>query len=353
MVALAIGMLASIVMLQMFALSEERSRSAVTGSDAQSNGAVTFYQLQSNVARAGYGLNVPALFNCNATWAVASGSNIAKTVRMAPVTINPVFTPGVALIPAGDPNTDTLLVMYGNSDGQPEGNRADSSASPTYTVQMASSFNVGDRVLAMPTACTADLVIDRVTIVAATTVTVATGAAGSSLFNLGRGPNSLPTAAGPNGPTIMAYAIRGGNLTACDFMINDCSLAANTGNAAVWEPIASHIVSLRAQYGHDTAAAAHMDGFVDSYNQTTPTSSCDWARVSAVRVALVARSAQFEKTAVTPAAPVWDGSADAAINLSKKPDNTDNPDWMNYRYKLFQSVIPLRNIAWMGVTTGC
>ena len=347
MVALAIGMLASIVMLQMFALSEERSRTATSGGDAQSNGAVTYYQMQSNLARAGYGLNFPALFNCSATWQVASGSSIAKTVRIAPVTINPVDASGGSLIPVGDPNTDTLLVMYGNSDSQPEGNLADTSASPNYTMQMASSFNVGDRVISVPAACSANLLIDRVAAVAATTVTVETGASGTSLFNLGRGPAGLPTTAGANGPTILAYAIRGGNLTACDFMVNDCSITANTGNAAVWEPVANNIVSLRAQYGRDTAAAAHMDGIVDSYDRTTPTSSCGWARVSAVRVALVARSAQFEKTAVTPTAPAWDGSAGAAIDLS------NNASWQNYRYKLFQAVIPLRNIAWMGVTSGC
>ena len=354
MVALAIGMLASIVILQMFSLSEERNRTATSGGDAQSNGVLTFYQLQSNIARAGYGLNSLILFNCRTTWSVASGNNLTKSLALAPVTVNPVDANGAAIIPAGDPNTDTLLVMYGNGDGQPEGNRSDTSTSPNYTIQMPSSFTVGDRVIAAPaaaTGCAAGLIVDRIAAVAATTVTVAIGASGTSLFNLGRGPNGLAIAGVQNGPTVLAYAIRNGNLTSCDFMVNDCSNGANTGDATVWEPLASNVVSLRAEYGRDTSAT--MTGVVDAYDQTTPTSACAWARVAALRVGLVARSAQFEKTSVTPAAPTWDGSADVAIDLSKNPNGSANPNWTNYRYKLFQSVVPLRNITAMGVPTGC
>ena len=353
MVALAIGMLASIVMLQMFSLSEERSRTATTGGDAQSNGVLTFYQLQSNIARAGYGLNSVALFNCSTSWPVASGTLLATSLRLAPVTVNPVddTTAHAAIIPAGDLHTDTLLVMYGNSDGQPEGNTADvSTTANSYTMQMASSFAVGDRVIAVPSAptgCSAGLTMDRVTAVAPTTqtVTVATSASGATLFNLGRGPNGLATAGAQNGPTVLAYAIRNGNLTVCDFIVNDCSISANTGDATVWEPLASNIVSLRVQYGHDTGTP--MDGIVDAYDQTTPTTCSEWTRVSALRIGLVARSAQFEKTAVTPAALTWDGTAGAAIDLSA------NANWQHYRYKLFQSVIPLRNITALGVFTGC
>ena len=367
MVALAIGMLGVLVMLQMFALSEERNRTASSGGDAQSNGILTFDRLQSDIVRAGYGMNSVGLFNCKATWQVASGSYLGNAIRLAPVTINPVGATGAAIIPVGDPNTDTLLVMYGNADGEPEGNKAETAASPTYTVQMPSSFTVGDRVIAVPAACAADLIVDRISAVGTTSVTVAAGATGTSLFNLGRGPNGLPSASGPNGPTVLAYAIRSGNLTVCDYVKNDCSIAANTGNASVWEQLASNVASLRAQYGRDTTAT--MDGVVDVYDQSTPATACGWARVSAIRLALVTRSAQFEKTGgtstapiyVTTAAPTWagstidnpTGSSVAAIDLTKKPDGTSNPDWKNYRYKLFQTVMPIRNVAWMGVPTGC
>ena len=59
------------------------------------------------------------------------------------------------------------------------------------------------------------------------------------------------------------------------------------------------------------------------------------------RLALVARSSLFEKDVVTTAAPVWDGSDGAPIDLSA------NDDWGYYRYKVFQTVVPLRNLPWM------
>jgi type IV pilus assembly protein PilW len=92
-----------------------------------------------------------------------------------------------------------------------------------------------------------------------------------------------------------------------------------------------------------------MDGVVDVYDRTTPGSACAWARTSALRLALVARSAQFEKEAVTTAFPAWAGSVDAnaAIDLG------DLPDWQRYRYRTYETTVPLRNMAWQGVQSGC
>jgi type IV pilus assembly protein PilW len=153
-------------------------------------------------------------------------------------------------------------------------------------------------------------------------------------------------------PSVLAYAIRDGNLTMCDYMATNCGVAKASVTAAVWAatwvPIANNVISMRAQYGVDTTTT--MDAVVDTYNQTTPTTMCGWARVSAFRLALVARNSEYNKTNpdgtdVTSAAPTWDGSSGAAIDLSKKPDGTANPDWNHYRYKVFQTVVPMRNMV--------
>jgi type IV pilus assembly protein PilW len=114
-------------------------------------------------------------------------------------------------------------------------------------------------------------------------------------------------------------------------------------------PIANDIVSMRAQYGRDTTAV--MDGVVDTYDQTTPTTGCGWIKTSALRLVLVARNGQPEKTAVTAAAPTWAGGT---INLTAT--NSTVPagfTWQNFRYKVFQTAIPLRNITSMGAVAGC
>jgi type IV pilus assembly protein PilW len=100
-----------------------------------------------------------------------------------------------------------------------------------------------------------------------------------------------------------------------------------------------------------------MDSIVDVYDQTTPspapppatapTYECKWAKISAVRLALVARNANYEKTAVTAAAPAWEGSTGNPIDLSAIAT------WQNYRYKVIQTVVPMRNLAWQGAQPGC
>ena len=342
MVALVIGMIGTIVMLQLFALGEGHKRATTGTSDAQSNGAIALYGLERDLRQAGYGVSDVKLLGCNLALplagAVAPALGRAATTlnNLAPLTINH------ASIPGGDANTDTLLVVFGNGNGSPQGDGITSQPAATqYAVQTASAFTGNDRVIAAPqtraTPCA--LSVDTVAGITSPNVTVSTGVAnvaGGTLFNLGQAPS------------IRAYAVRGGNLTMCDHMLNDCTGAANVGNAAVWTPIASNIVSLRAEYGIDTTAT--MDGIVDAYNQTTPTTACGWAKTLAVRLALVARSGQYEKSAVTPAVPTWAGSASAtpvAFDLS------GTSSWQNYRYKVFETTVPIKNVVWMGVTAGC
>ena len=81
------------------------------------------------------------------------------------------------------------------------------------------------------------------------------------------------------------------------------------------------------------------------------TTFCAWTRITALRFVLVARSVQYEALngqgiVVTNQAPPWDGAAGNPINL------TSDPNWPFYRYKTFQTTVPLRNSNWMGVGPG-
>jgi type IV pilus assembly protein PilW len=348
MVGMVIGMLSVIVVLQVFSVSEGQKRTTTGGGDAQSAGAIAMYQLQNDIGQAGYGVSSISLFNCNIKWALPSGTNIATAVPLAPVTINPA----VNIVPAGDPNTDTILVMYGNTNGEPQGNTIIAPGATVNTVQMPSAFATGDKVISAPSACgSTQLAINSISAVGANSVTLATAgiANGAVLYNLG------------SAPVILAYAVRNGSLTVCDYLVNDCG-SADTDDSSIWIPLAPNIVTLKAQYARDTDGT--MDAVPNIYDGTTPSgssASCGWARVSALRLALVARSNQYEKTNVTTAAPTWAGtnagnpvgSASNPIDVSKNPDGTNNSLWQRYRYKLFETTVPIRNVAWMGVPQGC
>ncbi len=332
MVGLLIGMVAIIVMMQVFSVSEGYKRTTTGGDDAQNNGAIALYGMQRDIRQSGLGISALQTIGCDVLLRAGVTLN-----AMSPATVNHGSIPTAAR----DGGTDTVLVVYGNGNGAAEGETVEAQPSQTtYTVASAASsasapgsFAVGDKVIVeaaiRPSPCS--LTVEPVTSVAGTNVTVGTGVAGMSggaLFNLGQ---SLK---------VLAYAVKNGNLTVCDYIANDCSAAGNVGNAAVWVPIASNIVSLRAEYGRDTTAP-NMDGTVDVFDQTTPTSACLWSRTSAVRLSLVARSAQYDKGVVTAVAPAW-ASSNASIDLS------GSTDWQHYRYKLFQTVVPLRNMAWQG-----
>jgi type IV pilus assembly protein PilW len=380
MVGMVIGMLGIIVIMQVFALFEGQKRTTSGGGEAQNTGAIALSGLSDDIRQSGYGFYLLNLIGCDVL--LRTGVTINA---LAPVTINSVS------IPAGDANTDTLLMAYGNSETLPEANSISVQVinTTTFSVQAAPGFGVGDYVIATPRIRSCAPATPPVTIlnkvqsvdIPNLTVTIAPGVASPAsvasglLFNLGPGF------------TIHAYAVRNNSLTMCDFMANDCSSAANTGNAAIWIPIAGNIVGLRAQYGQDitnqtptivSANTGLMDGIVDIYSQTRPgntgatADACGWLRTLSIRLALVARNSQFEKTAVTTVAPLWEGSTATnnspswggvtsgasanPIDLTKNPNGTANPNWQNYRYKVFQTTLPIRNITSsvsLGKISGC
>ncbi len=368
MVGMVLGLIGILVVMQVYLFSEGRKRTTTSGGDAQSNGAIALYTLQKDTALAGYGMASLDILNCNVR---AYNENRNPTdftfSAMAPVTINPTG------IPAGDANTDVVRVAYGTSDGLAEGVsfRQQSGASANYQVDNRSGFTVGNMVITVQSGL--DCTLAQITDLPASGSCGQGGGGQTDVVihnsgqfkDPGQNCNQVPSHWNkPSGlgvtytsgklydmgrlPAAHIYAVRNGNLTMCDYMAADCTDAAKVNDATVWVPIVNNIVSLQAQYGRDTSAP--MDMVVDTYDQTTPTTACGYARVPAVRLAVVARSPQYEKDAVTPAAPAWLGGS---VDLSKKPDGTANPDWQHYRYKLFETVIPLRNIVWMGVQTSC
>lgn len=351
MVAMVIGLIGMLVMMQVFALFEGQKRTTTGASDAQNTGAITLYTLQRDLQQAGYGVSAMNVMGCNL--ALPSGVTIPN---IAPLTINPASS----VVAPGDPNTDTLLVFYGVSNSPAEGDGITTQPSiSVYSVQTPTSFSAGDQVIAvtniaLPQPSPCNLALTSVVASGGTAVpftsdvTVASGVMGATnglLFNLG------------TSPVLHAYAIRGGNLTLCDYSANNCGDPAQAGNPAVWAMVARDTVSLRAQYGRDTTAA--MDGIVDVYDQNTPATACGWVRTSAVRLALVSRNGQLEKTAVTTAAPAWDGGPASGVpvapigSASTPIDLSSFGEWEYYRYKTFQTTVPLRNVAWMGVKSGC
>jgi type IV pilus assembly protein PilW len=108
-------------------------------------------------------------------------------------------------------------------------------------------------------------------------------------------------------------------------------------------PVINDVSNLKAQYGLDT----DNDGAIDAWQEATgnvwsaanlPNQPLATLRqIRAVRVAIVARSAQYEKDAVT-AGPLT--MLDDTVSMTLSADD------QHYRYKVLETVVPLRNALW-------
>lgn len=356
MIGIVLGMLTVIVVMRLFAGTEASKRATTSGDDAQINGTIALYNLERNIRSSGYGFNSFSLLGCSLTYTTTSDTT-SVTLTMAPVVINPAST----VVPAGDANTDTLIVFSTNGNGSSEGDAltapsTGNGSGGTFQVTTSTAFHLYDYVVAQtvqrPATCT--LALDQISGVAsAPTLNAKLGSStfptGSVLFDLG------------SAPSIRAYAVRNGNLTVCDYRAYNCGNSSYTSplNSTVWVPVASNIVSLRAEYGRDTSAPP-LTGVLATYDQVTPggpgdtlPASCTWAQVLGVRLALVARGEQYDKTMPTGTEPSWAGSTVVTSSSPTNPtalpiDLSGNTNWQYYRYKTLQTFVPLRDQMWSG-----
>jgi type IV pilus assembly protein PilW len=137
-------------------------------------------------------------------------------------------------------------------------------------------------------------------------------------------------------PVIRSFSIANAKLRSSDVIL------AATGVAP--QDLVDGIVDLRAQYGKDTDG----DGTVETWNTTAPANSTQWQQVLALRVAVLARIGNYEKPTIpggdcdaTTAAPLWSGGGFGAVDIA-----TVTSQDRCYRYRMFETTIPLRNMIW-------
>jgi type IV pilus assembly protein PilW len=351
MVGVLIGMLAVLVISQVLLVSEGQKRSTTAGADAQVNGALSLYSIQRDVQMAGYGFSSsPGIVGCtiNAQFNGATPAQFPTT--LTPVLITPAasrplgsvgdsvrvlassktsFTVPTRVIPPGiilNGQSVPVAASMGFEKGD-LGLLATSAAQPCWV------FQVTD----IPTPMDVPRVDQPARWNAAGTPAQAYGD-GSILVNLGALIDNRYEIDVANGRRVLQV------------------LSFDVANPGTPNPrdIQSDIVGLRAYYGRDTSVA--RDGSVDIYDQNTPTTNDGWSRVLSVRLLVVSRSALYEKDEVTSANPTWDvgaspptaGSAACGASQCVTIDVGAGAagDARHYRYKVFETIVPLRNLLW-------
>ena len=122
--------------------------------------------------------------------------------------------------------------------------------------------------------------------------------------------------------------------------------------------IADGIVNMQVQYGISTTAQTReVSSWVNANGSWAAPSAADMGRIKALRVAVVARSQLKEKDPVTGIEMTCANTSGTNTNgpcawrdttTSPAPtiDLSADPDWQRYRYRVYETIVPLRNVMW-------
>lgn len=352
MVGVTIGLLALLIVYQVLSLSEGYRRTTTAGGDAQSAGMISSFLLALDASNAGNIIadSAEELAPCPALPLAAP--TLAATWRPVPVLIrdggNDATSDDVSVFYGVNPRLVTPVDLMRNA---PPGAMLKVQSPLGFAVNdmfVAADIGAGTCEMGRVTNITPD---DRVpstpgVIDLTSTPLAQTYPQGSSwVVNLGQA----------NAVRKVRFEVVGGVLRSQDLI-----------GGGVPNPIASNVVHMKAQYGLDLLPAPNGDQVIDTWMSAR---NPPWdepsvlraplaqlRRIKAVRIALVVRSTQFERPLDAEGrVPATDLSVDyttptlfpchGVLPCSEIPP-TVLPGTANYRYRVFEQTIPLRNQIW-------
>jgi type IV pilus assembly protein PilW len=373
MVGVAIGLIGVVAIFQAVAVWTKHTQTTSSGGDAQVAGTLALFNIERDLKQAGHGFGTAGT--------PVMGCLVSVTDSGPPA--RPTFTFGlrpveIAASAGGAP--DRITVVYGDSSFYVDESIFTFSTAIGKKLQRRGGFKKGDLAVAAvnpgASAATASCQLVEITddtdpdgfTVAHTDLAyssyyhAASAAQVTPRFNT---PASAPLATtgtmynlGPQ-PVRNTWSIQGNRV-----------LVRSEGLQVQATPdlqIAEGVINLKAEYGYDTNNNGRIDDSALNVEwlRTLP-AGADWRRVLAVRVAVLVRSRQFERSAdpsssaalaATPSAsnPYYfgdpvnrqflmtnvDGSPNSFADTDAVPNN-----WRYYRYRVYERVIPLRNLLW-------
>ena len=358
MIGLVIGLIAALVITNTLSQYEKQKRGATGSSDAQTNGAIALYNIQRDIESAGWGL--PTFGESLSPFLCALSNLPLPAVNTEINHDNVAGTPNIGLSPVVITNgtginaSDVISIRYGNTMKSGGTVKVLSDGANVLSVDNNLGCTVGDAAIVMrdvsPQFCQMTSVI-ALSAAAVLPVTITLDAI------------TAPAAIETNDEVACLgawnehqYAIGAGamlnQLTRTGALNPAVPPAVAIPNAA---PVAivPDIVSLQAQYG---VTADLTDNIVTGYvnaagNVWGPAiTRNDRNRIKSIRVAVVARSGLRERVAVSTTCN--GGVANLArvcIWNNTDVDLTGLADWANYRYRVYETIVPLRNVVWSRV----
>lgn len=353
-VGMGLALLVIVTIAQVLSVWDGRRRTITAGSGTQISGGIGILEIERDLQLSGigYGNVSSSTIGCTVNAYNSSLSTPNYSFTLAPVQI----IDGVNGAP------DVINILYGNSAYVANIQLLQASTSTTKTLQYRAGFNAGDIILVAGDVATStplrqcalfedtgNAVADAVSITHGTASYTSFYTAGSVT------PTMNSTTAGVNFGGGEIYNL-GPNPQRTQWAVSAAGVLTRTNtlrDTTTFE-VADGVVNLQAQYGIDGSDGSASNGRIED-TEWTNTPPTDWTKLLAVRIAVLARSSQVEKTIVTPNAPVWAVTPSASAGIPFVMLNLDGSsgttsvianDWRYYRYRVYESIVPLRNMIW-------
>ncbi len=345
MVGVTIAIVAGMVIIQVMSVFEKQRRSTTGTADALTNGGIALFSIERDLQMAGFGL-IPITNSALECTVVNINAGATGITGISPVTA----VDGVAA--AGVDASDSITIRYGTTQMAGVPTTINSflpstvPGAPAGSVDAAVKSNLG---------CSAN---DITLVNSGTTCTL------SQAYAVSVAP-AAPTVTVKD-PTNVAP---GANL-ACLGAWTEITYAVNqtTGNldrtvrvngTATTSPAVVGVVNLQVQYGIAASTSSNViTSWVNpsalTWSETAP-NVANRNVIKAIRIAVVARNANMEQSNVSSAcsstvtaAPsgvcAWAGTvASPAPTVDLAPADAN---WARYRYRVFDTIVPLRNVIW-------
>lgn len=334
MIAMVIGLIATIVITQTMANFEGDKLATTGSSDSQTNANIGLFSIAREVKQAGFGL-----------MGVGVNGTDDSALDCSTVNLNASLVTSLSSVQITNGTSDTITIRYGSSDfGGAVSTLTENNDGSSVDVKSSLACAVGDVAIVI-SGNTCNL----------TTVTAVENA-----------PTKAITFANAVGSSGDDFACIGEwnevtyRVDANDNLERDTDK--NLTNPG--QPIVADIVNLQAQYGVSLSVESNqISQWVDAVNiaggedWSAPTLS-QRKRIKAIRVAIIARNPYIEPEAVTNACDqdnnsglcAWADVPQAGPITIASPapdvDLTADPGWQRYHYSVYESIIPIRNTIW-------
>ncbi|WP_283151366.1 PilW family protein [Silvimonas soli] len=399
MIALVIGLIVSLIIFSVLKANEGRKRTIVSVGDMDQAGSYALFQADQLIRSAGTGFSGdPATtYGCALSAINQAGISILppvaalpapfdnltadiSTYRLAPVLIDKGGSSFVNPLNNAAPASDILVVMAGNG-GVAEYQTYLTATAPTsgsVSVPNSANFSANDIILAAaPTALTTgnngNCYVDQLSSAAITSyigpVTLSLGGSlHSSTTGIGNVPgttgelmsignlNSATPGSTTNAPRFVAITAGAYNTLYSYDLLHMTSLMRGQASETV-QPLADGIVEIHAVYGIWTPTGLEWVDPSGNYSSSnlmsgTPAANGLLQSIRAVRVAMLIRTSLPEKTAIQESAnagtrtvAMFTDLASAAGTPAPSYSRALSGQELNYRYRVVESTIPIRNVA--------